>query len=81
MGAKPVGMKKAAEVAVQDPVSHGRAPAAVHVDRDASSAKFWLKPVGVAWSSGFAPHELARIERIVRDHVGEFLEAWNEHLG
>ncbi len=56
-------------------------PAHVHVDRDDRSAKLWLKPVAVAWSSGFASHEIRRIEKVVREHRTMILEAWNEHLG
>lgn len=55
-------------------------PAHVHVDRDDCSAKFWLKPVGVTWNSGFAAHEIRRIERIVREERPMMVEAWNEHL-
>ena len=53
-------------------------PPHVHVDRNNSSAKFWLEPVAPVRNQGFSAHELQRIERIVRDHQGEFLEAWNE---
>ncbi len=50
----------------------------IHVDRDNSSAKLWLEPVALAHNRGFSAHELQRIERIVRDHQREFLEAWND---
>jgi hypothetical protein len=56
-------------------------PPHVHVDRDDSSAKFWLKPVGVARNLGFASKELRRIEKLVMEHYAEFLEAWNGHFG
>jgi hypothetical protein len=44
----------------------------VHVDRDDSSAKFWLVPVALVHNLGFSRHELAELER---------LEAWNEYFG
>lgn len=40
-------------------------PPHVHVDRDACSAKFWLRPVGLARSSGFSAKELGEVQRIV----------------
>ena len=56
-------------------------PPHVHVDHDASSAKFWLDPVSLARNLGFSGHELRRIERIVRDNQLELLEAWNGWFG
>lgn len=56
-------------------------PAHVHVDRDDSSAKFWLQPVGLARNFGFSPNELRRIQRLVTQHQAEFLEDWNGHFG
>ena len=53
----------------------------VHVDRDDDSAKFWLDPVGLARNFGFSAHELRDIERLVTEHQGELLEAWNGHHG
>jgi hypothetical protein len=37
-------------------------PAHVHVDRDASSAKFWLNPVGLARNLGFRAADLREID-------------------
>jgi hypothetical protein len=56
-------------------------PPHVHVDHDASSAKFWLDPVSLARNLGFSGHELRRIERIVRENQLELLEAWNGWFG
>ncbi|MBL8860045.1 MAG: DUF4160 domain-containing protein [Planctomycetes bacterium] len=56
-------------------------PAHVHVDRDALSAKFWLDPVALARNLGFRPKELGRIEGLVNEHEGEFLEAWHAYFG
>ena len=55
-------------------------PPHVHVDREDRSAKFWLSPVALARNLGFSPKELRTIERIVREHQQEFLEAWNEYF-
>ncbi len=56
-------------------------PPQVHVDRDDETAKFWLTPVALAGNIGFRARELRDIERIVRDHSPEFLEAWNDYFG
>jgi len=56
-------------------------PAHVHIDRDDFSAKFWLNPVGLARNLGFAARELRQIERIIREHRNELLEAWNGYFG
>ena len=53
-------------------------PPHVHVDRDVKSAKYWIDPVGLARNYGFARVELSRIERALRDHEQEILDAWFE---
>ncbi len=63
-------------------LSHDLAePPHVHVDRDDQSAKFWLNPVALSRNLGFAAHELRGIERMLREHEQELVEAWNEHIG
>jgi hypothetical protein len=59
----------------------GHEPPHVHVDRDDSSAKFWLNPVSLAHNYGFASHELTKVERIVENFNVQFLEAWNGYFG
>lgn len=56
-------------------------PPHVHVDRDDKSAKFWLSDVRLARNRGFAAHEVRRIERSVRLHQTQLMEAWNEFFG
>jgi hypothetical protein len=56
-------------------------PPHVHVDRDDLSAKFWLQSVGLARNFGFSPKALRRLQRLVTQHQGEFLEAWHGHFG
>ena len=55
-------------------------PPHVHVDRDRSTAKFWLYPVALASSWGFGSRELRRIEGLVVDNYRVIMEAWNEHF-
>ena len=56
-------------------------PAHVHVKAGADHAKFWLNPIELAANYGFKAHDLNEIERIVRDHQVELLEAWYEYFG
>jgi 5-enolpyruvylshikimate-3-phosphate synthase len=56
-------------------------PPHVHVDRDASSAKFWLQSVALARSVGFSAKELGEISRIVRAQQSMLEEAWHGYFG
>ncbi len=56
-------------------------PPHVHVDREESTAKFWLDPVELAYNFGFGARELRQIERLVVEHQSEFLEAWYGYFG
>lgn len=56
-------------------------PPHIHVDRERYSAKFWLQPVQLARSVGFAAHELRNIERLVLEHQDQLLEAWHGDFG
>jgi hypothetical protein len=60
--------------------NEGNEPAHIHVKADSEEAKFWLEPVSLAANGGFRAHELNEIEKLVEEHVAEFLEAWNEHF-
>ena len=56
-------------------------PPHVHVERGASTCKFWLEPIELARSHGFGAHELNVIRRIIRTHRDTILEVWHEHCG
>jgi len=56
-------------------------PPHVHVDREDSTCKFWLAPVALARNLGFSARDLARIERLIQQHLLLLLEAWNDHFG
>ena len=58
-----------------------REPSHVHVDRDDSTAKFWLTPVALARNIGFRPRELRGIQRMVAEQAAEFAEAWHDYFG
>jgi hypothetical protein len=56
----------------------GLEPMHVHIQRDRSLAKFWLRPVALASSIGFSAHELRRVQRLVEEHRDQFEESWRE---
>lgn len=55
-------------------------PPHVHVEREASRAKFWLEPVRLTESGGFGRVEIRRLEALVRDNVITLRRAWNEYF-
>ena len=59
----------------------GNEPPHVHAERDDCEVKYWLEPVRLERSHGFAAAELNRIERIVEENQPELLEAWNQYFG
>ena len=50
----------------------------MHVQHEASVAKFWLSPVALAASGGFSAAELRTVEGLVTEQRQHFLEAWDE---
>ena len=61
--------------------NEGSEPPHLHVQRERKLAKFWLSPVHLAHSTGFAAHELGELLRMVTANEGRFLEAWHEFFG
>ena len=55
-------------------------PRHVHVEHDANIAKFWLDPVRLAHSGGFARAEIKRVETLVREHATQLRQAWDEYF-
>jgi len=56
-------------------------PAHVHIDRDNSTAKFWLEPVILATNIGLSAKELRKLQVIVQENQEVLLEAWNGYFG
>ncbi len=56
-------------------------PPHIHIDRDSSSAKFWLDPVELANNIGFNAKELRKLQKIVQEKQIEMKEAWNGYFG
>ena len=53
-------------------------PHHIHVQQDRMLAKFWLKPVSIASSTGFSPQDLNKLFSLVEQHQTIFTEAWDE---
>jgi hypothetical protein len=53
-------------------------PPHVHVERDDSEAKFWLDPIRMARSHGFAANEINRIVKLIVENQEILLDGWNE---
>lgn len=61
--------------------NEGQEPPHIHAKAERNEAKFWLDPIALVVNHGFKAHELNEIEEIVREHRGELMEAWHDHLG
>jgi len=59
----------------------GHEPPHVHVERDDCEAKFWLDPIRLERSRGFAGRELNRIQEIIHDHQAILLGSWHDFFG
>ena len=53
----------------------------IHVEQQGRYAKFWLKPVVLDRSQGFAEKELVTIRRILEENEDLLREKWLEHFG
>ncbi len=55
-------------------------PPHVHVERDNCEAKFWLDPIRLERSRGFARREINQIQAIVARNQAELQELWNDYF-
>ena len=55
-------------------------PPHVHVERENKRAKFWLNPVRLQRSLGFARTEVQRIQRMVEARREYLLRCWDEYF-
>ena len=44
-------------------------------------AKFWLDPLALATSTGFAAHELNSLFKLVDENRDQLIGAWDEFFG
>ncbi|MFN2509408.1 MAG: DUF4160 domain-containing protein [Chthoniobacterales bacterium] len=56
-------------------------PPHVHVERDENKAKFWLEPVTIQSSSGFARGELLDLYRLISENRDILLHRWYDYFG
>lgn len=61
--------------------NEGSEPVHIHVQAGRCLAKFWINPVMLASSTGFAAQELTKLHGLVREHEQFFKEAWHEFFG
>lgn len=52
----------------------------MHIERDDCMAKFWLQPVRLVRSNGFARVEIDRLRRLTEDNQIKLMEKWNEYF-
>jgi hypothetical protein len=53
-------------------------PRHIHVAGHGGEAKIWLEPIELVEAKGFKAVDLGRIMEVVKDHHGQFVEAWDE---
>jgi hypothetical protein len=58
----------------------GQEPPHIHVERDECEAKFWLDPVRLERSGGFARREIGDLMRIIEENQRPLLESWHEYF-
>jgi hypothetical protein len=51
-------------------------PPHIHVARDDMEAKFWLRPISLAYNHKFPKAELSRIEKLVEENCQNLLDAY-----
>ena len=55
-------------------------PSHVHVERDDCEAKYWLDPVWLERSQGFARGEIDGTQEIIEENQQHLLESWHEYF-
>ena len=56
-------------------------PIHVHVERAENVAKFWLIPIRLQSSGGFARREINRIHQLILEYQDQLVEGWHEYFG
>ena len=55
-------------------------PPHVHVERDAAEGKFWLDPVRLERSRGFARKEIGTLQTLVEENRQLLLDRWHDYF-
>ena len=61
--------------------NEGDQPPHIHVERQGSTAKFWLAPVESARSTGMSDVDMRRAHRLVMTNQEYLREVWHEFFG
>ncbi len=56
-------------------------PAHIHVTKGGDEAKFWLNPIELVYSYGFAARETRVIHGMIEAHHALLEGAWNDYFG
>ncbi len=56
-------------------------PSHVHIMNSGKQAKYWLNPIKLSHSRGYANHELGRIEEILRNEHARLMDMWDQAKG
>ncbi len=56
-------------------------PPHIHVTKDNSAAKFWLRPIALQDAWGYNKSDLNELQDVISDSVDLILVRWNEHCG
>jgi len=53
----------------------------VHIVSPDGEAKFWVEPiVALVAHTGFSKRQLGRLHKIIEEHKGEIVKAWQKHF-
>lgn len=60
--------------------NEGLEPMHIHVESGDPYAKFWIKPVALAYSVGYNGADLNRLSKMIKENEKIFEEKWNEYF-
>jgi hypothetical protein len=60
--------------------NEGNEPIHIHVESGDGYCKYWVKPIILAYSTGYNSSELNTIKKIVEEHSVQIENSWNEHF-
>ena len=61
--------------------NEGNEPVHVHIENGEKYAKFWLKPISLAYNYKFNSTELNRLMKLVEARKKEIEEKWHDYFG
>ncbi|MEX0680820.1 MAG: DUF4160 domain-containing protein [Balneolales bacterium] len=61
--------------------NEGYEPIHIHVESGNGYCKYWIKPVILAYATGYSSTELNKIKKLIEQHITLIESSWNEHFG